>query len=357
LKKAENANPHGAGLAWIDQKTKKVNWIKGKNVKSKTILKYIKKYNIQFPYIVHFRIASIGDINDKLCHPFSLNAKLDENKLNGSSKAGVLFHNGTLREYKIHEKLIFSKTNEKIKGDLSDSRLFAYIASEKRMGKIYLKECLAGQKIALLTPKGIKKYGDNWSKVEDIQMSNNYGISYNSCEFGFYGSDNWNNFTYEKPEIKINTCENSTIKNALNTNQTKLDESDKIIKNALNKNQFIQSEKVLEIEKLNNELLGNREKEKDEIEDRKYMYNTLDNDQIMAIIEKLPIETISNKELDQVYDYLQTKTSYEFDNLFCGSLDNDQVLEILVDNSKGMIKEDQELKKYGIFRDRGAGIL
>ena len=44
LEKAESANPHGAGIAWINDntKTKNVKWIKGINLDTKGILKLIK---------------------------------------------------------------------------------------------------------------------------------------------------------------------------------------------------------------------------------------------------------------------------------------------------------------------------
>ena len=85
LKKAENNNPHGAGIAWINQKTKRVQWIKAENLTADKIYKIIKSKKIQLPYVVHFRITSIGETCNELCHPFDLNASLNENKLNGSS--------------------------------------------------------------------------------------------------------------------------------------------------------------------------------------------------------------------------------------------------------------------------------
>ena len=104
LEKAESANPHGAGIAWINDKTKtkNVKWIKGINLDTKGILKLIKIRKIKTPYIVHFRITSIGSTSDQLCHPFDLNALLTENKTSGKSEAGVLFHNGTMSDFKTH---------------------------------------------------------------------------------------------------------------------------------------------------------------------------------------------------------------------------------------------------------------
>jgi len=88
LEKAETQNPHGAGIAWIDKKTKNVKWIKSTKLTTKGILTIIKKFKIKFPYIVHFRITSIGSTNDQLCHPFDLNALLTENKLIGETDQG-----------------------------------------------------------------------------------------------------------------------------------------------------------------------------------------------------------------------------------------------------------------------------
>tara|TARA_R100001530_G_C4315227_1_gene154162 strand:+ start:629 stop:2026 length:1398 start_codon:yes stop_codon:yes gene_type:complete len=213
LEKAENNNPHGAGIAWIDQESKTVKWIKSENLTTDKILKIVKKYKIELPYIVHFRITSIGTTNNELCHPFDLNALLTENKLIGESSKGVMFHNGTVRDYKTHYDLVFEagKLNDKkgvfnnIELELSDSRVMSYIASEKRLGLNYLDRVAKNfnQKIAVLTPKGIKQYGFNWSTIEEITASNNHGMYYNSCENNFFG----NNSYYSS--LSYNTCENS----------------------------------------------------------------------------------------------------------------------------------------------------
>ena len=168
LEKAESANPHGAGIAWINDKTKtkNVKFLKGVNLDTKGILKLIKIRKIKTPYVVHFRITSIGSTSDQLCHPFDLNALLTENKQSGSSMAGVLFHNGTMSDYKTHYDLVFEagKLNDtkgifnNIELELSDSRVMSYIANKNRLGLGYLEKIL-GQKIAVLTKEGIKTYG------------------------------------------------------------------------------------------------------------------------------------------------------------------------------------------------------
>ena len=72
LKKAEDHNRDGAGIAWIDQKEGCVRWVKGKNLTAKKIKKLIKERNIKVPYVIHFRIGTVGSVSDQLSHPFPL---------------------------------------------------------------------------------------------------------------------------------------------------------------------------------------------------------------------------------------------------------------------------------------------
>jgi hypothetical protein len=216
LEKAEDTNPHGAGIAWINDKTKtkNVKWIKGINLNTKGILRLIKINKIKTPYIIHFRIASIGSTSDQLCHPFDLNALLTENKQSGNSEAGVLFHNGTMTDYKTHYDLVFEagKLNDTkgifndIELELSDSRVMSYISNKNRLGLGYLEK-VTGQKIAVLTKEGIKTYGAGWENIEEIKMSNDHGMRYNSCETNFYGYESYNQFGYSTcyPQIEEKT--------------------------------------------------------------------------------------------------------------------------------------------------------
>ena len=195
LKKAENSNPHGAGLAWINDK-KEVEYIKSEKLTAQNIFDFIKTEKIKLPYVVHFRITSVGDTCDQLCHPFKLSSL--NNTLKGTDKAGVLFHNGTYKGYemdlnlwKIHKNT--PENDKEFKGKMSDSRGMAILANKKRFGLGYLKLIPNGNKLVVLTPKGIRKFGKGWSKVEDLQCSNNYfnftsDYSWESCEGSWYQS-------------------------------------------------------------------------------------------------------------------------------------------------------------------------
>ena len=73
LQKAEKTNPDGAGISWIENGS--VKWVKGKNLTADKIKELIKVRKIKLPYVIHFRIGTVGGINDKLSHPFPLTAE------------------------------------------------------------------------------------------------------------------------------------------------------------------------------------------------------------------------------------------------------------------------------------------
>ena len=157
LKQAESMNRDGAGIAWIENDH--VTWSKG--LSAEELDKLIHEKNIQTPCIIHFRIGTVGK-GKSLCHPFPITKKVDLN-LAGSAHQ-VLFHNGHWSEWKdLTVKMIIRKNIEIPDGKWSDSR--AMTLCTRILGKNFLN-FLSGQKIAILTPKGIEKFGDGWVKDE-----------------------------------------------------------------------------------------------------------------------------------------------------------------------------------------------
>jgi hypothetical protein len=82
------ANPHGAGIAWINPRGKTVEYLKGLT-RDEVVTKVAR---LPLPQVVHFRLASAGGTSPLLTHPFPLTgaAPLD---LAGAAPS-VLFHNG-----------------------------------------------------------------------------------------------------------------------------------------------------------------------------------------------------------------------------------------------------------------------
>jgi len=185
LQQAEEANSHGGGIAWIEGK--KIKILKG--LESKEINKLIMKGKVKLPCIIHFRIASIGDITNELTHPFPINETVDQS-LKGSYDQ-VLFHNGTWNDWKEYMlKALVNRNNLKMpNGSWSDSRAMAFLAHIYGIGFLNL---IAGfNKIAVLNNEGIIMYGDNWSKEDGIYYSNQHFKPFN------YNKNDTNNTNYK----------------------------------------------------------------------------------------------------------------------------------------------------------------
>jgi len=187
LVSAEQMNPHGAGIAWVDNKIVKFK----KGIDAKTINKMIKNGKVKLPCIIHFRIGTCGGLGKGLTHPFQI-CKDTNLALSGEGK-DVLFHNGIYSNWQDKfMKLMIKKGITIPKGKWSDSRFLAFMASYH--GKDIL-DLFEGQKISILTPNGIEKYADtDWCDVDKIECSNNYFK--NTCYT--YSND----FNFDKNEKK-----------------------------------------------------------------------------------------------------------------------------------------------------------
>ena len=99
LERCYLANNHGCGMSYIENGEVKI--VKGmfKFEEFWELIRQVQE-NIESPIVSHFRVKSIGDIEEKNCHPFRIDAKHS------------VCHNGTIHA--------FAATNSK----LSDTVLF-----------------------------------------------------------------------------------------------------------------------------------------------------------------------------------------------------------------------------------------
>ena len=178
LEDAESMNCHGGSIAWLDKQGRKYyqKGIKAKAI-TKIINKQLKPKGIKTA-IIHFRIASVGNVNKKLCHPFEITSRVDLNLSGERMTTDLLFHNGTWTEY-AEEMLVFLGKHSKPMtipyGEFSDSRVMAYLA--KRMGAKKMAKLVTGwNKIAILTSDGITRYGTGWVKHKGNTCSNDYFV-------------------------------------------------------------------------------------------------------------------------------------------------------------------------------------
>jgi hypothetical protein len=158
LELMESFNKDGAGMAWIDNKSNKVEWVKGLKLSAKDIHDIISKRKINLPFVIHFRISSVGKTNDELCHPFTIETN-DNNELKGTTEKGVLFHNGTNTNWSEELWQFCLARNVKIpEGELSDTRAMAYMISY--LGNGYIENFAPDyDKYVVLTPKGLRTFG------------------------------------------------------------------------------------------------------------------------------------------------------------------------------------------------------
>ena len=176
LEDAESMNSHGGSIAWLDKNGKKYyqKGIKAKAI-TRIINKQLKPKGIQTA-IIHFRIASVGNVNKALCHPFEITNRVELNLSGERMSTDLLFHNGTWSEYAEEMLEFLGKHNKPLTipyGEFSDSRVMAYLA--KRMGvKKMAKKVTGWNKIAVLTSDGIKRYGTGWVKHDGNLCSNDY---------------------------------------------------------------------------------------------------------------------------------------------------------------------------------------
>ena len=109
------ANPHGAGVAWRDDGV--VRWSKG--LEPDEVESLIA--GLTGEIVIHFRIASVGEVTPQLCHPFPVTARATT-RLSGHARA-VLFHNGTWSDWR--ENLRRMPRHHQSDGLLSDTRVAA----------------------------------------------------------------------------------------------------------------------------------------------------------------------------------------------------------------------------------------
>ncbi len=202
LEDAESLNSHGGSIAWLNHNGSKSyrKGIKAKKI-NKIIQRELKPKGITTA-IIHFRIASVGAVNKQLCHPFEMTSSVELNLRRDNIKSDLLFHNGTWDEYAEEMLIYLSKLGKPTtvpQGDYSDSRVMAYLGH--RLGHAKMAKLITGwNKLAILTDKGIVKYGTGWVKVDGVECSNDYFSS--KYSYGAWEDSIWykNGYTYGKSD-------------------------------------------------------------------------------------------------------------------------------------------------------------
>ena len=160
LRACHEANPHGAGVAW--REGNRVHW--RKNLKVGLVAHLIREFIGEV--VIHFRWASVGGVNPRLCHPFPVSRKAGL-AFHGKTKA-VLFHNGTWGGWEeALDRLVSLGGHDDIDGPMSDTRAAAVVVDH--LGR-HVLDRLPGRWV-LFGMKETQLYGE-WEEFKGMKVSN-----------------------------------------------------------------------------------------------------------------------------------------------------------------------------------------
>lgn len=165
-------NSDGAGLAF-PVPSGKVHVEKGFMTEDHLLSYYHAMKELPFfPHVVHFRIATSGDISREMTHPYKMSL-LSELAVSEDTECSVLFHNGVISDWK--SSLVNLVTSKQIpgmpKGPMNDTRLAAIMASIPEIGDDIL-EVLSGKFVKVRPDGHIIRWGD-FIFDNGIHFSNN----------------------------------------------------------------------------------------------------------------------------------------------------------------------------------------
>lgn len=161
-------NSDGAGIAWATP-TGKVHMEKG--FMKIEELKTFYQNDIPLPHVLHFRIATSGEVNREMTHPY-LMTEHSELSISGNLDVPVLFHNGVIFDWKnLLANMVTSKQIEGMpQGQMNDTRTAAIMASIPSIGDDILA-VLSG-KFVKVSPDGyVTRWGD-FEEVNGVYFSN-----------------------------------------------------------------------------------------------------------------------------------------------------------------------------------------
>jgi hypothetical protein len=162
FEQASTYNSDGYGVAWVEG---------GKILYTKAMLltDALVEFRPPKPYVMHFRLATVGDKVSKLCHPFTVTRSSKPRKKGGANS--VLFHNGSIRRWEELMLAAYSGIGRLPAGPYSDSRAVAMMLARYGENIFGLDEVIDGQRYALLTKKGrLALYGSGWKEGKDDKI-------------------------------------------------------------------------------------------------------------------------------------------------------------------------------------------
>lgn len=175
-----DSNNAGAGIAWREKGV--VRWKKGLELEEVTEL----CAKVPLPYVVHFRIPSVGGKTPYLCHPFPVTAEVPL-ELQGTTKGYVLFHNGHWGRWRESTLEAAVRSNTKVPGGKwSDTRAMAFHAFIYGSGILEMID----EKSVMFGPDKVEVFGA-WSKEGGLWVSNRGWVTSSFRRHSSGGSVHW----------------------------------------------------------------------------------------------------------------------------------------------------------------------
>jgi hypothetical protein len=159
------SNSDGAGVAWFEGG--KVHYKKGFMKLEEFKKWYMRRCHYLNLHVVHFRLKSSGDRVPELTHPFPVEPQFNLS-MEGTADA-VLFHNGTVSDYRNYLILLSLIKGVKIPKHVSDSAVMAvlvYYCGENILNEGY-------NRFALLRNGEVELFG-SWKQEDGIMLSSYY---------------------------------------------------------------------------------------------------------------------------------------------------------------------------------------
>lgn len=191
VRKAGERNPDGGGVAWLENG--KVRYVKGLD-DPKEVWGVVKGLKDLAPFLVHFRIATVGGKVKELTHPFPV-TKAVPLTLEGTAPM-VLMHNGHWNNWDINLKAaMFAQKSPWPRGGWSDSRAIAWFVAQGGYGAVDFLERLGGglggDRVCTLAGDGTMEFWGHWLERDGFWISND-SFESNFTKIGTKGNQNFN---------------------------------------------------------------------------------------------------------------------------------------------------------------------
>jgi hypothetical protein len=165
FKRCFQSNSHGVGFAWSNGH--EVCYRKGFMDVEPAWTAY---EGTPLPHVVHFRLASVGGVKKELTHPFTCSAA-SPLAMDYEGTEPVLFHNGSISDWKTILTSCVINTKVIPAGDMSDSRAMAVAVGIAGVDFLLLYN----GKYAVVTPTEILTVGDFETDEDTGNLFSNNG--------------------------------------------------------------------------------------------------------------------------------------------------------------------------------------